>query len=179
MTGILLHHFSPATYISPQLSSNALRLSSNRTGQSLASSTESKGRTDSLSQTLLPPKTKQKATWNMSFMYWLSLLRRPWTGSVTTATVRGTLALYGYLATAFSPAIKVISLMGNKFVRAVAHTHVITQAHMHVGLPCTFLKRASGLHRLCNWNMVFIHAVFLHVKFVLQMMVCLIWRCRI
>ena len=62
-------------------------------------------------------------------MHGLSLPRRPWTGSITTATVRGTLALYSYLATAFTPTIKVISLMASTFFRATTHTHTHTHTH--------------------------------------------------
>lgn len=56
----------------------------------------------------------------MCFMYGLSLAIRPQTRSITTATVGGALA--SYLATAFSPIIKVISQMG-RFCQSHKNTH--------------------------------------------------------
>lgn len=71
---------------------------------------------------------------------WWSLLTRPCTGSATTATVGYT---DSYLATAFSPVIKVISLNG-------AHTHWLCS-------PCISISAVSDVYavvthvKCCRW----------------------------
>ncbi len=146
----LLHHFPSNHFYSRKIHIKCFMVtvpasqSSDRTSLSAVVSTAGEGRTSSLfKQDTAVTKTKLKKDEICFLCYWLSLPARPWTGRVTTATVRGTLALYSYLATAFSPPVKVISRMANTFVRAT-HTHT----QMHVWMPYTFLK--TGKHLFCS-----------------------------
>lgn len=66
-------------------------------------------------------KLQQKKT-NYVFYVLITLAHWTFDSNCFSCYSLRTLVLYGYLATAFSPAIKVISLMVNKF----AHTHMCT-----------------------------------------------------
>lgn len=73
-------------------------------------------------------KLQQKKT-NYVFYVLITLAHWTFDSKCFSCHSRRTLVLYGYLATAFSPAIKVISLMVNKS----AHTHACTlQYVMHI-----------------------------------------------
>ena len=131
MTSILLNyfpsnnlHFNKVHIRCFMVRVSASQISS-RTGWSVVSSKAGMG--TQLSEML-------KKRWNVCFKYWLWLPWRAWIESLTTATVGGTLALYSYLATAFSPAIEVISRLGyvcqNHTRRCMfeCHTHSWKQA---------------------------------------------------